>query len=728
MDKSESTNKRTDAGQSRRLSLIDVSAEDDSLLNSFAGDNMFSISEDQENRNFQLFEGMAGNKLEDVPENFELTQQVTEPSESLEPEMTKQSGKYNLRKSLAWDSAFFTSAGVLDPEELSCMIEGDKTGKKMLPGIQEEVHRSSDSISTLESDTLTIESIEANLFEDVRASIQKSSKASKAVNGSMKDGLGVTETNNSSSSKGVDVVSQNKVMPRLASKKPTVSVQKAGKVKKPSTCPVVSQSASVHGDATSLLKQTKLLGKPSPSPTPLTKRASLGSNLIQMEKDNVKSTTGRGTPLPKIPSSSRVLPRPGPSSSLDASPGTKREAASSSIDNSGSTSNNIGPFNFKRKTDSNPPSSGSTCKTPPQIKPGNKSQSGKSHLSTNKVPGTKLLTITSPACSWSSESSSSSSSISTLNKTSYSPRASLDTRSSKSGSVEGDAPETMDLENHAYDQSSTGDETQVTGVLRRCDVKASTENSALPPASKPSGLRLPSPKIGFFDGAKSVVSSPKGSMQPHPVIRSGLPKSGARNVSLSAGQNKGKVGKLQAVRNISKLGNKTPDAQKTSFNTKPNSLVPLQQASSAAKKVLSPSRNSISPTVPSKGLHKSGRENRLKGEKVGTEGHGIDINERENCVVELKDSSAFSKDKVSPQSKVHSHGKAAKVTPIDGGSPTIFDTSSTFDADNITLSDKMGDATYEPSDFKQTERSHLEDLVGGLSKQVDAMNIKTETQ
>ncbi|XP_068319102.1 uncharacterized protein [Pyrus communis] len=424
-----------------------------------------------------------------------------------------------------------------------------------------------------------------------------------------------------------------------------------------------------------------------------------------MEKDNVKSTTGRGAPLPKIPE-------------------TQREGASSSIDNSGSTSNNIGPFNSKRKTDSrtaNPPSSGFTCKTPPRIEPGNKSQSGKSHLSTNKVPGTKLLTITSPACSWSSESSSSSS-ISTLNKTSYSPRVSLDTGSSKSSSVEGDVPEILDLENHAYDQSSTGDETQVTGVHRRCDVKASTENSALPPASKPSGLRLPSPKIGFFDGAKSAVSSPKGSMQPHPVIRSGLPKSGARNVSLSTGQNKGKVGKLQAVRNVSKLGNKTPDAQKTSFNTKPNSLVPLQQASSAAKKVFSPSRNSISPTVPSKGRHKSGRENHLKGEKVGTEGLGIDINERENCVVELKDSSAFSKDKVSPQSKVHSHGKAAKVTPIDGGSPTIFDTSSTFDADNITLSDKMGDATYEPSDFKQTERSHLEDQVGGLSKQVDAMN------
>lgn len=70
-------------------------------------------AEDQENRSFQLFEGMTANKLEDVPENFELTKQVTEPSESLEPEMTKKSGKCNLRKSLAWDRAFFTSAGTL---------------------------------------------------------------------------------------------------------------------------------------------------------------------------------------------------------------------------------------------------------------------------------------------------------------------------------------------------------------------------------------------------------------------------------------------------------------------------------------------------------------------------------------------------------------------------------------------------------------------------------------
>lgn len=88
---------------------------------------------------------------------------------------------------------YFVSSGVLDSEELSSMIEGDKSEKRMLPGIQEEICRSTDTISTLESDTLTLESIEANLFEDVRASIQKLSKASNVMDENTKVVSGVTE-------------------------------------------------------------------------------------------------------------------------------------------------------------------------------------------------------------------------------------------------------------------------------------------------------------------------------------------------------------------------------------------------------------------------------------------------------------------------------------------------------------------------------------------------------
>lgn len=40
-------------------------------------------------------------------------EQLSQSSEPLEPESEKKHGKYNLRQSLAWDTAFFTSEGML---------------------------------------------------------------------------------------------------------------------------------------------------------------------------------------------------------------------------------------------------------------------------------------------------------------------------------------------------------------------------------------------------------------------------------------------------------------------------------------------------------------------------------------------------------------------------------------------------------------------------------------
>lgn len=65
------------------------------------------------------------------------------------------------------------------------MIEGGEKGvKHQLPGIEEEVYRSMESISTMESDTL--ESLEAELFDDIRASIQKSNRTPNLHNSSKK--------------------------------------------------------------------------------------------------------------------------------------------------------------------------------------------------------------------------------------------------------------------------------------------------------------------------------------------------------------------------------------------------------------------------------------------------------------------------------------------------------------------------------------------------------------
>lgn len=69
-----------------------------------------------------------------------------------------------------------------------------KCEKHTLPGIQEDANGSSDSLMTLESDALTLESLEGDLFGDIRASIQKSSKASDNAYSSIKKESRVAET------------------------------------------------------------------------------------------------------------------------------------------------------------------------------------------------------------------------------------------------------------------------------------------------------------------------------------------------------------------------------------------------------------------------------------------------------------------------------------------------------------------------------------------------------
>lgn len=178
--------------QVKGLSLIDFSNENDALiLNSspsplsasrFSLHNHQSSEKQEEPDTFESLGSFIAGKEAGVTPGSELDDQLPDLNESSEPSRASRKGKCNLRKSLAWDNAFFTSAGVLDPEELSCMIKG----MQKLPGIQEDMQRSTDSISTLGSEDLTLENFEAELFEDIRASIQKSSKAYNTTNANCK--------------------------------------------------------------------------------------------------------------------------------------------------------------------------------------------------------------------------------------------------------------------------------------------------------------------------------------------------------------------------------------------------------------------------------------------------------------------------------------------------------------------------------------------------------------
>lgn len=70
-----------------------------------------------DNKSEELFEPVDANKLGDFDDILENKELVPQPSESLEPERNvRKNGKYNLRKSLAWDSAFFTCEG-MNPEK-----------------------------------------------------------------------------------------------------------------------------------------------------------------------------------------------------------------------------------------------------------------------------------------------------------------------------------------------------------------------------------------------------------------------------------------------------------------------------------------------------------------------------------------------------------------------------------------------------------------------------------
>ncbi|KAF3624790.1 hypothetical protein FXO37_31205 [Capsicum annuum] len=138
-------------------------------------------------------------------------EQFSQLHESKEPEKARRKGKVNLRKSLAWDSAFFTDAGVLDADELSSIMKGGD--KQTLPMIEEDVRQSVDSISTLESDNLTLEHFEAELFGDVRASIQKVTIPTSG------DVSVKTDNGANSSAKKVDLASKDKMKPKLAPKR-----------------------------------------------------------------------------------------------------------------------------------------------------------------------------------------------------------------------------------------------------------------------------------------------------------------------------------------------------------------------------------------------------------------------------------------------------------------------------------------------------------------------------
>lgn len=228
---------------------------------------------------------------------------------------------------------------------------------------------------------------------------------------------------------------------------------------------------------------------------------------------------GRGTTTlvktPKLGGSRNVVPRPTlsskSSSSSPASCKTELTASCSSLESLASVSSdriNKSSLNMiKQKNDStrvNPYSPGFTTCSPSKIALKGKSQAGRSKLSTFLKSSTKLSSSISPASSISEWSSESSSSNSAANQKSNAVRPSIGTGSRKGLNTNCDAHQVLDSQNHPTSRCSLGDGAKVTGSLDESVNKVSAGSQLLhPPSMKPSGLRMPSPKIGFFDGVSS---------------------------------------------------------------------------------------------------------------------------------------------------------------------------------------------------------------------------------
>ncbi|KAL3586043.1 hypothetical protein D5086_012910 [Populus alba] len=712
--------------EEKTLSLIDVSFEDDCLYNSPSHDFHVRFSDTKIGAENNL--GFAeANNTQSVLDSFDGGELGPDPIKSMEPERVKKNTKYNLRKSLAWNSAFFTSAGVLEPEELSSMIGCEK---HMLPGIEEDIHTSSDSISTLASDNLTLVNLEeADLFGDIRASIQRSTKGPGVENSRSKVGSPKTESktirssekvdaasrNRVPASEKVDIASRNKLKARAAPNKPNAIM--------PGTEKTAKQSVPINGESKSLHRPPKIVGRVGPILAPASKRASLGANRVKVERakdnpENAKKIAGRGAKVPALSGPRNAVPRPTlpVKSSLRSSSAMKTAlTASSSIDSSGSLSSDCSSkyslSSVRRESDSrtgNHSSSGSNVKTTLKFPSRNKNQSACSHLSPYLKSVAKLSSSISPASSISEWSSASLSPISTLNKMSNSSRSSFDISSCKDASGDSDASQVLDSQYHLNDENSVGPGTQV-GLLGESVKKVPTGSSSVlhPDSVKPSGLRLPSPKIGFFDGgiviptcdlsimqARPAARTPNRSKQSHTALPSGLPGFRAGSVSPSGGSKNAKLGKLQPARTTLR-GTKISD-QAAALGMKSRSPSPLQESSNAAPRASSALKNekhsgSKSLKAQSRKSFQGERKSNLKAEKTGSEECGTSLKDTDSGFTEGNGNACFLMDQNETESKSDAPGKDTEITLGNGLHDKTTSLSSIPKAESMTSLEKVGE-------------------------------------
>ncbi|KAJ6690395.1 hypothetical protein OIU85_006640 [Salix viminalis] len=338
-------------------------------------------------------------------------------------------------RSLTWDNAFFTSSGVLNAEELSLVNGGFRLSQgHTLPGIV-EVWRSAESNSTRYADAYSLASLEIDLFDNMRSSMQKSNDASST-----------RETS-------------------------TRKVRRENEMQRGNTSKASDASSRLRGPN----KESKLFLKPpqifcqnrnlSAAPN---KRASSGANHVKLEDRGAQVASGRTKILSKktcIRNSCCII--------RSSTPPVK-------------SSSSIAPFGkelggYLRRTINSQVSS-SNSRTPRQYSAGNIKELVNSSNSTCLLSTPKSSSCTSPTSSTDGCSSESSSII--LNPRSGAVHATTACRGISFGK----------------------DASQISDSKRR----QRNESYLVHESLQSSSLRMPSPKIGFFDVGNSVDIAPNG--------------------------------------------------------------------------------------------------------------------------------------------------------------------------------------------------------------------------
>uniref|UniRef100_A0A6N2LQJ1 Uncharacterized protein n=1 Tax=Salix viminalis TaxID=40686 RepID=A0A6N2LQJ1_SALVM len=384
------------------------------------------------------------------------------PSQSAGQEGKSAIDECSLRRSLARDNAFFTSSGVLNAEELSLVNGGFRLSQgHTLPGIV-EVWRSAESNSTRNADAYSLASLEIDLFDNMRSSMQKSNDASST-----------RETS-------------------------TRKVRRENEMQRGNTSKASDASSRLRGPN----KESKLFLKPPPifcqnrnlSAAP-NKRASSGANHVKLEDRGAQVASGRTKILSKktcIRNSCCII--------RSSTPPVK-------------SSSSIAPFGKElggslRRTINSQVSS-SNSRTPRQYSAGNIKELVNSSNSTCLLSTPKSSSCTSPTSSTDGCSSESSSII--LNPRSGAIHATTACRGISFGK---DASQISDSKRRQRNESYSVHESNETKFMKaqldKTPERTSLNESIVSKGLQSSSLRMPSPKIGFFDVGNSVDIAPNG--------------------------------------------------------------------------------------------------------------------------------------------------------------------------------------------------------------------------